>query len=365
MKIAIVNSRKPRHFQPDEPWLATTMALGYAITRSGHTLSTSVGTIGYEAALFGAAMGQGPIETLVLENDASEIANRLPSCAASNLLQVRVIPGHETQRDREIIHSADLVIAVAVRAGGHMEALLRERWSAGKNLQVVRPAEDNAVWRGTHALLALGVPLVDETWQMMARSILAERAKIPRNEPDWSAFFPKWSDAPLENPTLAHFTRAADGPWPGQSPAEYWEDLWFGGMRARRDAPAALFRILQSSRLVASSRLIRGGFPVVSFTAAAPDQIRELHRYRAHLFRWDFEPWGIVFDRQWLVQKNVRPVRYLPNNAYRALDPDERPWYQKHEPPGCDYSLEQEWRLLGDLDFSNVPSNAARLVVGS
>jgi hypothetical protein len=90
-----------------------------------------------------------------------------------------------------------------------------------------------------------------------------------------------------------------------------------------------------------------------------------LRRYRSHLIRWDFEPWGIVFDRDWLVRCGARPVNYLPSQSFKKLEEHEQPFFQKHEPPECDYSAEEEWRIQGDLDFSAAPPDAIRLVLGA
>lgn len=364
MKIALVNSRKPRRVCPTESWLSWTMALGYAIARAGHTLCTSVGTLGYEAALFGAAMGGGSLEVFVSENEPAHLTNYLPSAAQLNCLITHRSGSSDVQRDRDVIDAAELVIAVAIRAGGHMESLLRARWDAGKPVQVVRHEEQTATWRGSRNLANLGVPDVDTQLLTLAQENMACRTMVSPEQLDWTRFFPSWRETPLTTPTLAHFTRSTDGPWPGQSPAEYLEDLWIGGTRARRDAPATLMRILQSSTIVGSSRLIRGAFPVVSLTAISPEQVHALHRYRAHLIRWDFEPWGIVFDRNLLVQKNAHAVKYLPSSSYRNLPAEEKPYFQKHEPPHCDYSAEEEWRIVGNLDFSTAPRDAVRLVLG-
>lgn len=365
MKIALVNSRKPRQFHSDEPWLRATMALGYAIARSGHTLCTSVGTVGYDVALFGAAKGEGKIDAFVPLEDAPNVRACLPLGSSSDLVSIRELAKQDVERDREIIDAADLVIAVAVRSGGHMQTLLQNRFAAKKPIQVVPSADDGPLWRGTRKLSSMGIPRVDERLWQVAQEKMESRSPVRREHPNWTSFFPAWRESPLTVPTLAHFTRGAGGPWPGQTYAEYLEDLWEGGMRGRRDAPAALWRILESATLKASARLIRGGFPVVSFTAASPECITELHRYRSHLVRWDFEPWGIVFDRDWLVKQQARPVKYLPRASFPNLPLEERPWFQKHEPPACDYSMEQEWRVLGDLDFSDVPKDAVRLVLGS
>jgi len=367
MKIAVVNSRKPRHFDSDERWLQWTMALGYAIAKRGHTLCTSIGTIGYEAALFGAAMGGGKILAFVREHDESTVAECMPHHTETNLLTARVIsrfaPDLNVQRDREVLEGADLVIAVAIRSGGYMEALLRTHFLAGRKIQVVLP-DQGPLWRGTRNLLELGVPVVAEDLQEIVEERFATRHLNCHDEPIVSTSFPGWKEAPLSVPTLAHFTRSANGPWPQQLRAEYLEDLWHGGWRARRDAKATLSRVVESRRILASGRLIRQSFPVVSFTAVSPESIAELHRYRPHLIRWDFEPWGIVFDQDWLVKRGARPVKYLPSKAFAELEAQDKPFFQKHEPPDCDYSAEQEWRIKGDLDFSDVPPDALRLVLG-
>jgi len=314
-------------------------------------------------------MGGGKIEAFVLRDEKVKLAECLPMGAETNvisiqMLDVRGVHG-DVERDRVVMDAADLVIAVAIRSGGHMATLLRARYDAGKHVQAVMPFANDPIWRATHRLLNMGIPVIDEQLWRLAREFMESRASEGLDEPDWSSFFPAWRASPLRTPTLAHFTRGANGPWPGQTYAEYLEDLWHGGMRGRRDAPSALWRILQSSVLKASGRLIRGGFPVVSFTAASPEVLPELHRYRPHLVGWDFEPWGIVFDRDWLAKRHVRPVNYLPGHSFARLPVDEQPFFQKHEPPECDYSMEDEWRVLGDLDFSDAPKDAVRLVLGS
>lgn len=368
MKIAIVNSRKPRTFHPDDRWLQWTMALGHAIAKQGHTLCTSIGAIGYDAALFGAAMGNGQIKVFVTRDEERKLHEFIPQSMATNLWITRVLAGSDVhvdgQRDREVINDADLVIAVAIRSGGYMESLLKTRFLAGKDVQIVVP-ESTPLWRGSQNLLELGVPFVAEDIRQLVEVRLKQRTMVCSDELDVLHSFLSWKEAPLAVPTLAHFTRDASGPWPGQSNAEYLEDLWHGGWRACRDARAALSRIVTSRRINASGRLIRGCFPVVSLTAVLPERIADLRRYRSHLIRWDFEPWGIVFDRDWLIQCGARPVHYLPSQSFKKLEEHEQPFFQKHEPPDCDYSAEEEWRIQGDLDFSAAPPDAIRLMLGA
>lgn len=367
MKIALVNSRKPRRFDADAPWLRATMRLGREIAKRGDTLCTSVGTIGYECAFFGAAMGGGHIEAFVTSGGASTVAECLPPNASMALRRsIHSISieddNSELSRDKAVINAADLVIAVAIRAGGHMETLLQKRFERDGSVRVMPAADDDPLARGNSRLISRGMPVVDAD---LLRAVEEDSPSMPPRSSNWKSKFIEWKTSQLSGPTLAHFTRGADGPWPGQTRGEYLQDLWFGGELARRDGEAALRRILDTCTLQASSRLIRGGFRVISFTAAPPERMGELYRYRPHLVRWDFEPFGIVFDREWLESRGARPVRYLPSDEYRGLSADERPYFQKHEPPRCDYSMEEEWRIIGDLDFSNVASSAVRIISGA
>ena len=366
MRVAILNSRKPRGIEPDAPWLRHTLRLGHAVCARGHILRTSLGSLPYEAALYGAARNGGQIEIVTAQADArDQLASLVPAgFAHATQVSFELSPagdgGDGPLRDRAVIDGADLAIAVSVRAGGHMESLLRSRWRDGRSVQVLPPGLRDNLAGGNRRLLESGVPALDPMW-----CLAIEQPALPalHRPPAFDHRFMRWSNAPLAGPTLSHFTRACDGPWPDQSRSDYLEDLWQGGEHARRDACAALRRILATGSLRASGRLIRGGYPVISFTAVHPDELSHLQRYRPHLLRWDFEPYGLVFDRDWLSTRGARPVHYLPAGAFQSLPPSDRPWFQKHEPPGCDYSAEQEWRIAGDLAFAGAPADAIRIVM--
>jgi len=106
---------------------------------------------------------------------------------------------------------------------------------------------------------------------------------------------------------LTHCTRGTDGPWPDQDRAEYLDNLILGRPDAAHSALSALTRIVQQRRLLATGRAIRGGTPVVCFTAAGIAELRHLRTFRSHRRRWDFEPYGIGVSREWLEQRGQRP----------------------------------------------------------
>jgi hypothetical protein len=364
MRVALLNSRKPRGIEPDAPWLRHTFRLSHAVASRGHVLRTSVGSLPYEAALYGAARSGGRIEVVAGHVDAREQVAGIvpPGFALATQVSFELAPagegGEGPLRDRAVIEAADLAIAVSVRAGGHMESLLRARWLGGRPVQVVETPARGKLAGGNRRLLESGVPALDPTWRC------AIDPPAPHDSsPGLECPFTRFSQVPLPGPTLSHFTRACDGPWPDQSRREYLEDLWQGGEQARRDACAALRRILTTGILRGSGKLIRGGYPVVSFTAVSPDQMAHLHRYRPHLIRWDFEAYGVVFDRDWLATTGARPVHYLPAHAFQRMPADERAWFQKHDPPACDYSAEEEWRIAGDVHFSDAPAGVIRIIL--
>jgi hypothetical protein len=263
-----------------------------------------------------------------------------------------------------VISGADLVIAVAVRRGGNMEALLRARWEAGGAVQVMPPFGPATETDGNRRLIERGLPRLEPDRLALLEDLDAPGPWVhddAQPDPRIDAVEP-WTPGDAGRPMLFHYTRACEGPWPDQTRREYLEELWDGG--GHRDAAATLRRILRTGRLIASGRLIRGGYPVVSLTPVPPSILAELHRYRRHLIRWDFEPYGIAIDREWLEWQGAAPVHYLPPEAFAALPELERPWYQKHQPPRCDYSAEQEWRWRGDLELDAVPRWAMRRVEG-
>jgi len=380
MRLALLNSRKPLLIDPDAPWLRLTYRLAAAAARRGDIVLGFPGPLASEVALFGALQAGGRAE-VVLErpDDRAHFLEGLPEVlgvSPGSALEVapeisfewltvggRLPPG---VRDQWVVERADLAVAVAVRPGGLLEGLLRARRAAGRPVVVVAPELAGAGSEGNRRLIADGFTTASPAlWDASGALPMEGDASLatPPDRPQTSLErVPRWQDAPLVRPVLFHFTRACPGPWPGQSRWEYLEQLRGGGPSGRREAHATLSRILGTQRLIASGRLIRGGFPVVCFTECALEQLAPLHRYRRHLLRWDFEPYGLALDRAWLEAQGARPVRYLPASQFPSLPESERPWFQRHEPPGCDFTAELEWRLQGDLDLSTLPNDAIRVI---
>jgi hypothetical protein len=129
----------------------------------------------------------------------------------------------------------------------------------------------------------------------------------------------------------------------------------------------SLIRILTSARLQANRDLLRGGEPMVCWTAQTVSRLSELRTYRKHLARWDFEPFGIAVKRDRLIQLGARQVRYGTADEFTMLANSDRSFFQlaASEIGGqhVDWKREQEWRLPGDLHLAKLGIDEAFVFV--
>ena len=165
---------------------------------------------------------------------------------------------------------------------------------------------------------------------------------------------------------LLHWTRRRVGPWPDQNETQYLDDLIFQTDRRQHDELAALARILASRKILASRDLTRSPQPVVCFSNLPLTELTQYTTFRPHLSRWDFLPLGLAIDRQWL-QKHfqARPVTYGDQQQWHHLPEPDRPFFQlnQSQKSKIDWQIEQEWRIVGDLDLNRLPQYAAIVFV--
>jgi hypothetical protein len=277
------------------------------------------------------------------------------------------------ERDRAAIAWADEVLVLRLRTGGNLHRLLRHRLQfADANVWLVNLLglqSRNA--RGE--LLGLGAKLWMPT--DLRSEISNLKSQIPRQETSIANRATLVLPPPAADAWnfLTHTTRACVGPWPGQSCEEYLDSL----LDARPDADhaplAALMRIVSQRRLIASDHTIRQGHRVVSFTEVPLAEISQLRVFRSHRGRWDFEPFGICIRRRWLEERGAKRVIYTGNSDWKRLPDSEQPFFQyvrqldstktprAGESLGIDWSLESEWRHVGDLDLTTLPAADALL----
>lgn len=412
MRVGLLSSTPPRVPNGRAVWVRLTRMLAHALVESGDVLLGSVQTLPYELALWAVLDAGGRAEVL-LHSPASlvRLLEILPETVEPLLLahnplvlpvlqapvgrvqhtswarlvragpfelhpRVVVYPlplSSPGMRDQALLARADRVVAVRLRRGGSLLPRLEARARAGQGVEVVSPQLyagelDGAEYLtsstsacGNSILRSRGLPTVQEILPSLPplpplRQVLPLRAFGGQLPLEWAA-------SPLPGPTLTHFTRACVGVWPGESPRACLQSLMRGD-EGPRVAAATLRRILEEGRLRASGELVRGASPVVCFTACEPETLARQPRYRRHLLRWDFEPFGLVFAREVLESWGARPVQYLPARDFESIPSEARSFFQKHEPPQTDWQHEQEWRLKGDLSLSSIPVEAVRVLNG-
>lgn len=396
-RVAIVSSRLPRLLAPHGSSLAGLRSALERIRTAGHTIVVSTGTAGSDLVLRGAIRQCSPIILLQCDESRGNRAGRAARACFTDAAPVgrdllsfgrpsstpagasragSAAPEIESTptRDRAAIAWADEVIVLQLRSGGNLHRLLRHRLQRGDaNVLLVdlpglhaRKARDELLglgaklWKPTESKFEIPNSKSQISNQRMA--IANRQARVPC--------------PPAENWTfLTHTTRARIGPWPGQSRDDYLDSLLDARPDADHSPLAALTRIVSQRRLIASDRTIRQGYAVVSFTAVPLAEIPQLRIFRSHRGRWDFEPYGLCISRGWLEAHGARPVIYTGSSDWLRLPHDEQPYFQyvrhldstKAQPNqragGIDWSLEREWRHVGDLDLSGLTAADATLFV--
>lgn len=347
--VAIVTSRFKRLVAPDEPWLLGLRGALRKIADEGARLILSEGTAGSDFVRRAAARLRIPIiEAAVAADD--DRSDDLPAC------------------DRAVIEAAEIVYVLQLRAHGNIHRLLQERAEQGREGMILvdipglqteslqrelclqnavkwRPAEDQC--RPLESFAESGADGTD-------------RSKSTRDGVYTIVPFPSVEEWDF----LVHTTRACPGPWPDESFDQYADSL----LDSRRDADhstlSTLRRIVTQKRLIASNRTIRGGYRVVSLTACPLLYLPALHRFRRHRVRWDFEPYGLCLRRDWLQSHGVQPVQYADEARWNTLSDAERPFFQLATgDSGIDWTAEQEWRAVGDIELADIPAEDILLFV--
>lgn len=84
-----------------------------------------------------------------------------------------------------------------------------------------------------------------------------------------------------------------------------------------------------------------GNTPVVCFAECNDEHL-------VHLIGLGYEPWGLVFRRQWIADLGGGPAWPVRTEPYKELTEQQRAWAMRFEPGAADWLHEREWRLLLD-----------------
>jgi hypothetical protein len=156
---------------------------------------------------------------------------------------------------------------------------------------------------------------------------------------------------------LTHCTRAHNSSWPDNHNASQWYQWLLQELPEENSPYATLCKIARSKRLLAHAGLYRGSHAAVSFSEVALPELLARRRYRTHLKRWDWEPYGVLFSKTPLQQIGCKSVIYGDDETWKQLNSKQQPWYQpRHSKDGKESWVEEkEWRMIGDLRFCQLP----------
>lgn len=181
----------------------------------------------------------------------------------------------------------------------------------------------------------------------------------------YQPIFPMRLLRPTATKFLIHCTRARRGPWPDQSLAQFHDELL---QQPWDDQPTALMtlqRILKQQRLIATNYFRRGIKDTVCFASKELGDLLSMRRFQTHIARWDWEPYGIMIDQEWLECHDARKVSYIDRDAAKQLSDDKLSFCQvvSNEEGAVDWRQEQEWRIVGDVRLNQIPFSKAIVFV--
>ena len=357
IRTAIVMSRLPRLVDPAAPWLAALRATVRRVGAQNRVLLDVPGIAGADFVRHAAIRlnvtsellnpGESPGSE---KNDPNPISilDRAVAMAAEELFVLHLRPrGNWHQLLIERLRSGRRGVVLVDHVSLQHPEVRQEMLDAGALNWMPAPAEMAALPHASLMDVPGGAVISSTLGEPIASECLL--SPVPPRE--------AWT-------YLIHTTRACPGPWPEQGEADYFSSVIDQRSDGLHSALETLIRIVRQRRLIASGRTIRGAFPVVSFTAVPLQELPELRCFRTHRGRWDFEPYGVLIRRSALLAAGARPVLYGSEETWQRLPDSDRPYFQLTAPESeIDWSREQEWRNLGDLDLDQFQEGDLALVV--
>lgn len=295
--------------------------------------------------------------------------NTTPRSGSIGVLRL-IESGKERQRipisDRAVVMMADRVFAVEVRRGGKIDALLNARLGCPKvpSASTYLPIHigesgqnsgiDHREWLGKGAV---GWIVQDDE---SSKCLSSCRRLVPQTLKQPILGLTKMNEA---TDFFVHCTRSRSGPWPDQTLAQFHDEIIQAPWQSWPSPFQSLERILLQQRLIATNNFRRGDLSTVCFSAKPLRQLLGMRRYQSHIGRWDWEPYGIMIRREWLLERGVREVKYISHQEAKKRSPIELAYSQIVNSDATDWSVEQEWRLEGDLRLAEIPSSKALVFV--
>ena len=282
----------------------------------------------------------------------------------------------ENANDKILIHDlasvflANRLFVVEMREGGKIAQLLERRLSC----QSIPPGTTYLSLPTTYGSKSCHSTRTDWLdrgaigWLNTRDSNLAVPRLASDSSPDdrtYIPIFPIRLLGALASKYLVHCTRSRRGPWPDQSINQFHDDLMENPWNAQPSVLETLQRILKQQRLIATNNFRRGNTDTICFSSNEIKELLSMRKFQSHLARWDWEPYGIMIDRDWLERNGARQVSYIDRITAQQTSDEALAFCQvlSNESNSTDWRKEQEWRIAGDVRLGQVPFSKAIVFV--
>lgn len=356
----IASSRLPKNLQDHSTWFDAIRTIGARIDSESQTLLTARGMaadpyVRRISALFGIDTLDADVITLQQLTERKDI-----EAETGKVLFLQAQDTHPV--DVHLIKMAHTVHVLSVRNGGNIHQGVASRLgqeSAGPSQpSTVRLLNDVRLTKAKTRTDLLDLGAID--WLLLPRTGDEDQDVTSDLSPKQMG-----SVVPLESidqsQFLLHWARRHSNAWPDQNQDAHLDQLIFGSTEERHQEVMTLCRIIASNRLIGAAHLTRDPAPVVCFTSVPVGELPDRTVFRKHLARWDFVPYGLAIRKSVLESAGCKAVIYGDESHWKKLDSDNRPWFQLRTSKNgkIDWTLEQEWRLVGDLDLTKIGANDA------
>ena len=343
-KAAIFNSRQGKTPDSSAEWLRTTLHLAEKLAANNAVLISSLGMVTWEAAAWKASDAGGRLILLIPDIDpgiAEGFAAKIIEdfdFDESRLLMIFPDPDIQSEkkyrklpkRDFWIASIADRIYPVSVRKGGNQSRIVE--------LFSIIHDKVNTKFQIEHT---------------KAGGALFNPGNLPKliaeDGQEWTF--------------LTHFTRTSITPWQDEKKSEFYRSIDEGGAGYSHSGLNTLCKILRDMNILATDKLIRGSYEVISFTECAPWEMKKLIKYRPGLQRWTFEPYGLAINKEKLESHGIRKVIYGFDYQYRFLQGIDKAYFQSVDSEDDDWRAEKEWRCIGNLDLKQFQPEDVTIIV--
>lgn len=375
--ISLLNSRRAKKISPNDKWIRKTLALAKEAKEMGLTLVSSYESIQYNIVT-AACKGNkviivcpGPLPFMAsadYESFFHENYDELLDYQNTIFLSAhgpRIFHPKSSSafmRDRLVGLLSDAIFSVDVRKHGNMSKIIEEAHT--RNVEIRYAYQRNR----KDSILAPTISLDHCEYCLTEppEEKFVSHDGIGLNHPEfyfseilgsWVVSFgnvTQWINRP--DSSLFHYTRSHFGPWPGQTVSNYVNSLIEKDTDSAHTAFDTMHRIAIEGKIRASGSLIRGKYPVVSFTEVPPKQLESIRKWRRGFSRWSFEPYAIVFRKQSLKETGAKKVIYGRVNEFQMLPLEEKHLFQIRQTHDLVWSTEKEWRINGDVEIRKFSS---------